>query len=70
MQRTVISEALAADAPRSDIRVCGWVRTRRDSKNFVFLELNDGSCLANLQCIIDEGYDFNVAVPKIITVRS
>ena len=55
MQRTVISEALAADAPRTDIRVCGWVRTRRDAKNFAFLELNDGSCLANLQCIIDEG---------------
>ena len=55
MQRTVISEVLAADAPRTDIRVCGWVRTRRDSKNFVFLELNDGSCLANLQCIIDAG---------------
>ena len=30
----------------------GWVRTRRDSKGgFSFLELNDGSCLANLQVI-------------------
>ena len=55
MQRTVISEVLAADAPRQDIRVCGWLRTRRGSKTLTFLELNDGSCLANLQCIIDEG---------------
>lgn len=31
----------------------GWVRTRRDAKGFSFLELNDGSCLANLQVIVD-----------------
>jgi asparaginyl-tRNA synthetase len=32
----------------------GWVRTRRDSKGgFSFLELNDGSCLANIQIIAD-----------------
>ena len=29
----------------------GWVRTRRDSKDFCFIELNDGSCLRNLQII-------------------
>ena len=32
----------------------GWIRTRRDSKGgFSFLELNDGSCLANIQVIAD-----------------
>ena len=32
----------------------GWVRTRRDSKaGFSFLEINDGSCLANIQIICD-----------------
>ncbi|MCR9115706.1 MAG: asparagine--tRNA ligase [bacterium] len=32
----------------------GWVRTRRDSKGgFSFIELNDGSCLANIQIIAD-----------------
>ena len=55
MQRTSISEALASTGPRAGITVCGWVRTRRDSRGFVFLELNDGSCLKNLQCIVDEG---------------
>ena len=29
----------------------GWVRTRRDAKDFSFIELNDGSCLRNLQII-------------------
>jgi len=32
----------------------GWIRTRRDSKGgFSFLELNDGSCLANIQVVAD-----------------
>jgi asparaginyl-tRNA synthetase len=32
----------------------GWIRTRRDSKGgFSFLELNDGSCLANIQIVAD-----------------
>lgn len=32
----------------------GWVRTRRDSKGgFSFIELNDGSCLSNIQIIAD-----------------
>ena len=36
------------------IRVHGWVRTRRDSKAGIsFIELNDGSCLRNLQVIAD-----------------
>ncbi|MEM6330282.1 MAG: asparagine--tRNA ligase [Planctomycetota bacterium] len=35
-------------------QVQGWVRTRRDSKGgFSFIEVNDGSCLANLQVIAD-----------------
>jgi asparaginyl-tRNA synthetase len=33
--------------------VCGWVRTVRDQKSFTFVEVNDGSCLANLQIVLD-----------------
>lgn len=33
----------------------GWVRTRRDSKTFFFLELNDGSSMKSLQAVVDEG---------------
>ena len=32
----------------------GWVRTKRDSKNVCFLEINDGSCLKGLQVVIDK----------------
>ncbi|MDC0741883.1 asparagine--tRNA ligase [Polyangium mundeleinium] len=46
------------------VSVCGWVRTRRDAKNnFSFLEINDGSCLKNLQVIADgtlENYETEV----------
>ena len=55
MKRTLIAVALRAGSPQNPIAVCGWIRTRRDAKGFSFLELNDGSCLANLQCIVDEG---------------
>lgn len=55
MQRELIVNVLAAEAPRDNITVCGWIRTRRDAKDFSFIEINDGSCLANLQCIINSG---------------
>ena len=43
----------AASIGRSG-RIQGWIRTRRDSKGgFSFLEVNDGSSLANLQVIAD-----------------
>jgi asparaginyl-tRNA synthetase len=48
-----IKELLATEAARDAVVVQGWVRTRRDSKAFSFLELNDGSCLRNLQCVVD-----------------
>jgi asparaginyl-tRNA synthetase len=42
---------LQSKEPIDAIHVQGWVRTRRDSKDFSFIELNDGSCLRNLQVI-------------------
>jgi len=46
-----VKDALKSSAPIARILVQGWVRTRRDSKDFSFIELNDGSCLRNLQII-------------------
>jgi asparaginyl-tRNA synthetase len=37
----------------ASVTVNGWVRTRRDAKGFSFIEINDGSCLENLQVIAD-----------------
>ena len=38
----------------TDVTVCGWVRTARDSKNVAFLALNDGTTLEHLQIVIDK----------------
>lgn len=37
-----------------NVTVCGWVRTWRDSKSIAFVELNDGTCLKNLQLVIEK----------------
>ncbi len=36
-----------------DITIQGWVRTLRDSKNFGFIEINDGSFFKNVQVVFD-----------------
>ena len=54
MTKATIAAARRAESIGQQICVQGWVRTRRDSKGgFSFLEVNDGSCLANLQIIAD-----------------
>lgn len=41
----------------SNITVAGWVRTRRSSKKFSFIELNDGTCAKSLQIIVDSSLE-------------
>jgi asparaginyl-tRNA synthetase len=48
---TTVKDALQSTEPIDAIHVQGWMRTRRDSKDFSFIELNDGSALRNLQII-------------------
>ncbi len=54
MERMSVAQARLKDAIGQQVRLQGWIRTRRDSKGgFSFLELNDGSCLGNLQIIAE-----------------
>lgn len=59
-----IRRVLEAGQPGESIEVRGWVRTRRDSKQgFSFIELNDGSCMSNLQIVVDAevpGYEESI----------
>lgn len=56
MEKTSVAAARRPEAIGRQVRVQGWIRTRRDSKGgFSFLEINDGSCLGNLQIIADSG---------------
>ncbi len=50
-----IKDALNSKNSIQELSVKGWIRTRRDSKGFSFISINDGSCLANIQAVVDEG---------------
>ena len=53
-KRSPSKQARNQDAVGKAVTVQGWIRTRRDSKGgFSFLEVNDGSCLANIQIVAD-----------------
>lgn len=65
-----VKAALGATAPLDDVLVQGWVRTRRDAKTFSFIELNDGSCLKNLQVIADSSLANYADVQKLTTGAS
>ena len=67
MKRTKIFKLLEYDSPVDKILIKGWVRTRRDSKGFCFIEINDGSCLANIQVIADHGLDNYDDILKLST---
>jgi asparaginyl-tRNA synthetase len=54
METLSVKDARQAASVGKQATVRGWIRTRRDSKGgFSFLEVNDGSCLANIQIIAD-----------------
>ncbi len=69
IKRTKVLELLRADAPAEKILLKGWIRTTRESKTFSFLELNDGSSLANIQVIADSSLD-NYAEIRALTTGS
>ena len=70
LKRTRISQALNMPDAMPEITVAGWVRTRRDAKGFSFVELNDGSCLANIQVIVDESSPAFAALAEVGTGAS
>ena len=56
MQTASVQQVLGGEiAVGTEVKVQGWVRTRRDSKaGFSFIHLNDGSCFGNLQLVADK----------------
>jgi asparaginyl-tRNA synthetase len=68
--RSLIRDLLASAGPAESIHAAGWVRTRRDSKAFSFLELNDGSTMGNLQVIADVGIPGSENLVKMSTGAS
>lgn len=69
MKRIKIVDLLkkpAADLLGTTVTVKGWVRTRRDSKNVVFIAVNDGSIIHSIQVVADTT-KFDEALLKDIT---
>lgn len=51
--------------------VKGWIKTVRNQKNFIFVELNDGSSFSNFQVIVESTVkDFDKLVPRLTTGAS
>jgi asparaginyl-tRNA synthetase len=48
-----IADILKNGQADESLTIKGWVRTKRELKGFSFIEVNDGSALANLQVVID-----------------
>src|SRR5882757_5005203 len=54
MRKLSVIQARNSESIGQEAILQGWIRTRRDSKGgFSFLEVNDGSCLANIQVVAD-----------------
>ena len=60
MRRTKIVDILGTSEAGQDVLVKGWVRTRRDSKQVMFVAINDGSTINNIQIVVDiDKFDAN-----------
>jgi asparaginyl-tRNA synthetase len=53
MKRIKIKELLTSGSIGSEVLVKGWVRTKRGNRNIIFIALNDGSTIANIQVVAD-----------------
>ena len=70
LKRTKIKTLLDTQKPEVEVLVKGWVRTRRDAKDFSFVEVNDGSCLKNIQIIANNTLANYEEIKKLTTGSS
>lgn len=66
MKRIKVKKLLSEPVPGSDVLVKGWVRTKRGNKNILFIALNDGSTINNIQVVVEIA-SFNEALLKDIS---
>ncbi len=68
---TRINVILRDGQPEEQTTIQGWVRTKRELKEFCFVEVNDGSCFANLQVVLNPDIpDYNDILKQINTGAS
>ncbi len=64
---SILSEKISSS---KTIQVQGWIKNRRVSKQVTFVTLNDGSCLQNLQIVIDHNFFSEDDIKKFCTGAS
>lgn len=64
-----IKQILSEAAIGSEVTVKGWVRTKRESKNAIFIAINDGSTIHNIQAVAEPGQIAEETL-KLITTGS
>lgn len=64
--RTKVRDLLNMKAGQ-EVLAKGWVRTKRGNKEIVFVALNDGSTIKNIQIVTDKNADTETILPKITT---
>jgi asparaginyl-tRNA synthetase len=69
MSKIQVKELLQTPASGQEVNVKGWVRTKRESKNVIFIAINDGSTIHNIQAVADAG-SFSEELIKLVTTGS
>lgn len=70
LKRTKISKLLESEQPIAEVLIKGWVKTKRDAKDFSFIEVNDGSGLKNIQVIANNTLNNYSEIRKLTTGSS
>ena len=61
---TLIKDILAQKPEEQEVAVYGWVRTKRETKNLIFIQVNDGSCFASIQLTFDRDKGIDAQTEK------
>ena len=62
-----IKEILELKGGKNEVRIKGWVRTRRGSKSISFIALNDGSTINNIQIVAETSIFKDQLIKRITT---
>ena len=61
---TLIKDIFTQKPDGQEVAVYGWVRTKRETKNLIFIQVNDGSCFASIQLTFDRDKGIDAQTEK------
>ncbi len=67
IQRSKIHELLSRESAGGEVLIHGWVKTKRSSKTVSFLQVNDGSTLADIQVVVDQDHPDHALMDSLNT---